>query len=97
MDHDPHEESLEFAPTSGRVMGVLTVLLGVVAVVVTVAFPGDYPVPVATGGLLVGVLAVSGACFAHPWLEYSVLAEGSHRHSVFRSMREESLVKVGRY
>lgn len=57
MDHDPHEESLEFAPTSGRVMGVLTVLLGVVAVVVTVAFPGDYPVPVATGGLLVGVLA----------------------------------------
>ena len=69
MEHDPHGERLDFAPTSGRVMGVLTAAIGAVAVILTLAFPGDYPAPVATGGLLAVALAWSAMLRPRVWLE----------------------------
>ena len=69
MEHDPHGERLDFAPTSGRFMGALTAALGAVGVLVTLAFPGDYPPQVATGGLLAIALAWSAMLRPRVWLE----------------------------
>ncbi len=69
MEHDPHGERLDFAPTSGRFMGALTAALGAVGVLVTLGFPGDYPPQVATGGLLAIALAWSAMLRPRVWLE----------------------------
>ncbi len=68
MDHGQHER-VDFTPTSGRVTAVLTVVLGVAAVLVAVAFPDGYPPAVGTGGILAIVLAWAAAVRPRVWLE----------------------------
>lgn len=68
MDHGQHER-VEFDPTSGRATAVLTVVLGVAAVLVAVAFPDGYPPAVGTGGILAIVLAWAAALRPRVWLE----------------------------
>lgn len=68
MDHGRHER-VDFAPTSGRVTAVLTVVLGVAAVLVAVAVPDGYPPAVGTGGILAIVLAWAAAVRPRVWLE----------------------------
>ena len=69
MEHDPYGERLDFDPTSGRFMGALTAVLGAGGVLVTLAFPGDYPPQVATGGLLAIALAWTAMLRPRVWLE----------------------------
>lgn len=68
MDHDQHER-VEFAPTSGRLTAVVTVVLGVAAVVLAVLVPEGYPPAVGTGGVLAIVLAWAAALRPRVWLE----------------------------
>ena len=68
MDHGQHER-VDFDPTSGRVTAVLTVVLGVAAVLVAVAFPEGYPPAVGAGGVLAIVLAWAAALRPRVWLE----------------------------
>lgn len=63
------DERVEFAPTSGRVTGVLTLVLGAAAVVVTLVSPEGYPPPVAAGGLLACALGWAAVLRPRVWLE----------------------------
>jgi hypothetical protein len=70
----PDHQRVTFDPTSGRVTAVLTVVLGVAAIVVTLVFPDGYPPAVATGGVLAIVLAWAAALRPRVWLDGSWLA-----------------------
>jgi hypothetical protein len=70
----PDHQRVTFDPTSGRVTAVLTVVLGLAAVVVTLVFPDGYPPAVATGGVLAIVLAWAAALRPRVWLEGPWLA-----------------------
>jgi hypothetical protein len=72
MEHDQHEW-VEFDPTSGRATAVLTVVLGVAAVVLAMLEPDGYPPAVGFGGVLAVVLAWAAALrprvrLEGPWL-----------------------------
>jgi hypothetical protein len=70
----PDHQRVTFDPTSGRVTAVLTVVLGLAAVVVTLVFPEGYPPAVATGGVLAIVLAWAAALRPRVWLDGPWLA-----------------------
>lgn len=74
MTPQPDHQRVTFDPTSGRVTAVLTVVLGLAAVVVTLVFPEGYPPAVATGGVLAIVLAWAAALRPRVWLEGPWLA-----------------------
>ncbi len=58
LQDDPDEVVERFHPTSGRVTGWMTVVLAAILVVTGVAYADDgFPLWVAAGGLLMGVLA----------------------------------------
>jgi hypothetical protein len=70
----PDHQRVTFDPTSGRVTAVLTVVLGLAAVVVTLVFPEGYPPAVAAGGVLAIVLAWAAALRPRVWLDGPWLA-----------------------
>lgn len=74
MTPQPDHQRVTFDPTSGRVTAVLTVVLGLAAVVVTLVFPEGYPPAVATGGVLAIVLAWAAALRPRVWLDGPWLA-----------------------
>ena len=74
MTPQPDHQRVTFDPTSGRVTAVLTVVLGVAAIVVTLVFPDGYPPAVATGGVLAIVLAWAAALRPRVWLDGPWLA-----------------------
>lgn len=74
MTPQPDHQRVTFDPTSGRVTAVLTVVLGVAAIVVTLVFPDGYPPAVATGGVLAIVLAWTAALRPRVWLDGPWLA-----------------------
>lgn len=65
----PDDQRVEFAPTSGRVTAVLTLVLGTAAVLLAIVSPDGYPPAVGTGGVLAMVLAWASVVRPRVWLE----------------------------
>lgn len=65
----PSGEVVRFAPTSGRLSGVVALVLSLAAVLVTLVAPETYPWPVLCGGLLFASLAWAAMLKPRVWAE----------------------------
>lgn len=79
MPEDLHDE-IRFRPTSGRILGSIAVIGGVVVLAIAVSDPGSVPAPLAAGVALFAVLAWASML----WPRVSLTAD----HLVLRTMVE---------